>query len=197
MLNLSSVLLRWGVGVNFKLRKRILVWYLGNFFLDKLNIYGLTFFFLWKLLYGFKVSCLTLFSHCSCRIIAIVSLKLLSIRCIISLSICLTNFNCLSYLIFWHCNSACTFSFVNFFINFFFIWGFYTLASLGELLMDIQIFILKVPNCKALPVFCCNNAFKINCFYFCLFHSMSSQSTFLCKLYLPWTWIYSFVTVFL
>ena len=39
---LSSMLLRLGVGVNFKPRKRTLAGYLNNFLLDKLNMIGLT-----------------------------------------------------------------------------------------------------------------------------------------------------------
>ena len=52
--------------------------------------------------------------HCSCSIIAIFSLKLLFIRFVISLPICFTDSNCLSYLDFCNCNSACTFSFIKF-----------------------------------------------------------------------------------
>ena len=56
-------------------------------------------------------------------------------------------------------------------------------------------FSLKVQNCKVLPVFCCDDISKINHFYFCALHSMSSRSTFLRWLYHPWTRVYSFVTV--
>ena len=67
----------------------------------------------------FENSCMNLSSpawhylvHCSCRSIAIFSLKLLYIKFVISLLTYVIDSNCLSYLIFCNCHSASTFSFV-------------------------------------------------------------------------------------
>ena len=67
----------------------------------------------------FENSCMNLSSpawhylvHCSCRSVAIFSLKLLYIKFLISLLTYVIDSNCLSYLIFCNCHSASTFSFV-------------------------------------------------------------------------------------
>ena len=66
------------------------------------------FLFLWKLLHRFKFSCLTLFSP---LILQDYYNFVTEISFAISLSICFTDCNCLSYLIFCNCNSSRNFSF--------------------------------------------------------------------------------------
>ena len=93
----------------------------------------------------FENSCMNLNSpvshclvHCSCKIIAIFSFKLLFISFVILLSFCFTDPNSLSCLMFCNCNSACTF-----FLAKFYIISFSSRISFGNNFRGIRGFSLK------------------------------------------------------
>ena len=96
------------------------------------------------------------------------------IRFVTLLSVCFTDSNCLSHLIVCNYNSACIF-FLSVFALFLFLLGFCNLVRTFEEYTDS---LLKVKNCKFLPVFCYDDISEINRFYYCDFHSMCSLLTF-------------------
>ena len=74
---------------------------------------------------------------------------------------------------FCNCNSARTFSFARISLIFFLLQFLYR-CNLVRTFEEYMDFLLKVQNCKVLPVFCCDDVSKINSSYFCNLYSISS-----------------------